>query len=898
MLLRLTLFSLFAVLAGCGGGSDKTADGGSTDSAPAYGALTLAQSTYSIAQSASSMMISVNRVNGSGGAVSVAYATADGTALAGADYTATNGTLDWADGDATPKTIALTVSNSATFSGSKSFNVALSDPAGGATVGVTANATVTIHGSSATGASTLSLSAATYSVAQSAKTLTVTIERGSSSSGAASVTYATADGTASAGADYTAANGTLTWADGDSTAKSFPVAISNATPFAGAKTFTIALASATGATIGAPASAIATITGDAVAAGTLALSAATYTVLQSSGSLVVTVDRINGSGGAVTIGYGTANTSAKAGTDYTATSGVLKWAAGDAAPKSFAIPIATTPFAGSKTFAVAIASPGGGATLGTPGNAVVTISGSSTSAPAGAMGQAAAARLLSQATFGATIDSVSAAASQTYDAWFSAQLAATPSFTYASVPNDQTNWTEFWLTNAVKGQDQLRQRVTFALSQIFVISNSSGALTDQNKSMAYYYDMLATNAFGNFRTLLQTVTLNPEMGTYLSMLRNGVANPALGTHADENYAREIMQLFTIGLVQLNLDGSVQTDSSGIALPTYSQTDVENLARVFTGWASNPTTHAYGDQSWLYDIDYFNPMIAYPSYHDTTAKTLINNTVIAAGGTPASDLKTALDLLFNHPNVGPFLGKQLIERLVTSNPSPAYVSRVASVFNNNGQGVRGDLSAVVKAILTDPEAITATGYGKLREPLLRTVHLWRAFTAADSTGMINEYQVVQNSMATYDESPLQSASVFNFYRPDYQYAGPLTSDGLVVPEFQILNENTLVLADMQNISEAYDFVDSQGTQHSGYQGYSGSISSSSVMLHTAAWESLAATPANLVNELNLILMAGQMPTAMQTTLTNYIAAIPANTPWSRVAEAAELVIDSPQYCVQR
>jgi uncharacterized protein (DUF1800 family) len=300
------------------------------------------------------------------------------------------------------------------------------------------------------------------------------------------------------------------------------------------------------------------------------------------------------------------------------------------------------------------------------------------------------------------------------------------------------------------------------------------------------------------------------------------------------------------------------------------------------------------------VDYFSPMIGYPAYHDATAKTIIGGVSIPAGNTPAADLKIALDTLFNHPNVGPFIGKQLIQRLVTSNPSPAYVSRVAAVFNNNGQGVRGDLAAVAQAILTDPEAIAITGQGRLREPLLRVLGLWRAFNASDANGKIEEYTIAQDSMYIYQEAPEQAPSVFNFFRPDYQRAGPLTAAGLVVPEFQITNENSLVLVNNQNLAQAYDFIDSQGNPHAGYQGSNelNNLSATSVMLKTADWEAYAANPASLVAEFNIILMGGQMSTAMQTTLTNYIANIPANTPWFRVAEAAELIVDSPQYSVQR
>jgi hypothetical protein len=211
-----------------------------------------------------------------------------------------------------------------------------------------------------------------------------------------------------------------------------------------------------------------------------------------------------------------------------------------------------------------------------------------------------------------------------------------------------------------------------------------------------------------------------------------------------------------------------------------------------------------------------------------------------------------------------------------------------------------LLAVARAILTDPEAVAVTGEGKLREPLLRLVNLWRAFNAADSGGKIEEYQVVQNAMQTFAEAPLQSPSVFNFFRPDYQRAGALTNAGLVVPEFQITNENTLVLTSNQLLGSAYAFLDSTGAKHNGYQGFSevNSLTPTSVLLKTAEWEPFAATPATLVAKLNLVLMQGNMPAAMQSSLVNYVSAIPASTPWVRVAEAAEVVVASPQFSIQR
>lgn len=476
--------------------------------------------------------------------------------------------------------------------------------------------------------------------------------------------------------------------------------------------------------------------------------------------------------------------------------------------------------------------------------------------------------------------------------------------TLASVQSSGSGWAPLWWRNAVLGPDQLRQRMAFALSEIFVISAAADGATGGSVNQASYYDVLVNNALGNYRQLLEKVTLQPEMGLYLNLWKNDKPNPATGVHADQNYAREVMQLFSVGLVKLNLDGSVQKDGSGNPIAAYGQPEVEAMANTLTGWASKPAGHS-GDQAWQYDQDYVNPMVSYDSHHDTSAKTLIGGVTVPAGGTTVADLKIALDALFNHPNVGPFIGKQLIQRLVTSNPSPGYIQRVAAVFNNNGAGVRGDLLAVARAILTDAEAASpgGGGYGKLREPILRMTHLWRAFNAADSSGAIGEYGIVNNAINLFAEQPLEAPSVFNFFVPDYLRAGPLSNAGLVAPEFQITNENTAVLAANQIQRQAYQFVDSSGKKYFSPYGYdeTGTLGSSSVLLKTSAWEAYAADPAGLVDQLNLVFMQGAMPSAMKSSLINYVAAIPSSDPSYRAfraVEAAELIINSPQYAVQR
>jgi len=350
------------------------------DASAPVGSLVLSASGYSVAQNGGQLTVTVDRTGGSNGAVSVSYGTSNGTAAAGSDYTASSGVLQWADGDTSAKTFSVPVSNAAPFSGSKTFTVALSAPSAGAAIGNPGSATATISGDAAAPVGSLQLSASSYTIAQGAGSLTVSVTRTGGSSGAAGVTYNTTGGTAVAGTDFTAASGTLSWASGDATTKTFSVPVSNATPFSGNKSFTISLSNAgtSGAALGSPSSAIATITGDAVAAvGSLQLSASSYGVGQAAGTLSVTVNRTGGSSGAVSVTYATANGTAVAGTDFTASSGTLNWASGDSASKSFSVPVSNaTPFSGSKAFTVALSSPTGGATLSSPSSAGVTIAGS------------------------------------------------------------------------------------------------------------------------------------------------------------------------------------------------------------------------------------------------------------------------------------------------------------------------------------------------------------------------------------------------------------------------------------------------------------------------------------------------------------------------------------------
>jgi uncharacterized protein (DUF1800 family) len=424
-----------------------------------------------------------------------------------------------------------------------------------------------------------------------------------------------------------------------------------------------------------------------------------------------------------------------------------------------------------------------------------------------------AARFLAQATFGPVDADIDRLMAIGYAAWIDEQFTLTPAQTHrahweardaeikAANPANSAGQSEvfetFW-KQAVTGQDQLRQRMAYALSQIMVISMVDGTVGDNPRAVADYLDMLGDKGLASYRGLLEAVSRHPMMGAYLSHLRNQKANAATGRVPDENYAREVMQLFSIGLVELNLDGSTKPGPGGAAVETYTPADIAGLAKVFTGWSwdcpAYPANGCFlnGTSGGASDPDrWFKPMLGYPQYHATEAKTFLGTTIAAqAAADPAASLAAALDRLNNHPNVGPFIGRQLIQRFVTSNPSPAYVSAVAAAFDDNGAGVRGDLKAVLKAVLMHAEARTKTDTsGKVREPVLRLSAFLRAFPHTSDTGY---YRVgnTDNPGASLGQTPMRSPSVFNFYRPGFVPPGTQTAArGLVAPEMQLASETT-------------------------------------------------------------------------------------------------------------
>ncbi len=590
---------------------------------------------------------------------------------------------------------------------------------------------------------------------------------------------------------------------------------------------------------------------------------------------------------------------------------------------------------------------------------------------------AEAARFLTQASFGPTLGEIARLQGIGYHAWLAEQFARPPSQHLALVEQRiqrdgidevwQGERHEEWMRVALTGSDQLRQRVAFALSQIFVVSDQSGALEGNPTTLAHYNDLLATHAFGSFRTLLEDVTLHPSMGAYLSMLRNRKANASGTIRPDENYAREIMQLFSIGLVMLNPDGSVRDGdpaSAGVQpIPTYSLDTIKGFAAVFTGWnwstcrpslrtdvltstgAGANDTNGDGEYDrwweWEYCPDdpvdtthwklaraYRTPMTPWEVYHQGASapngggsKQLLRypgvargrvdaNGVLAAGGTARENLAAALDNVFLHPNVAPFISRQLIQRLVTSNPSPGYVQRVAAVFeDDNGAaagGARGNLRAVVGAILLDDEARRPatqacsgpqTGcVGKLREPLLRVTQLLRALDAQPThpngywTEGYPEYYTAQ--------AALRSPTVFNFFQPGYALPGPeIAGRGLVSPEFQITVDTSITrMSNALGTKVLWTWLGNPGLPTAGQW--------RPIVVRLDRDMQIAHQPAALIDRYDVLFMGGTMSAGMRQLLIDHVGSI--NESWAsdtdrrrwRVQDAIWLITTSPEFVVEK
>jgi len=504
---------------------------------------------------------------------------------------------------------------------------------------------------------------------------------------------------------------------------------------------------------------------------------------------------------------------------------------------------------------------------------------------------AEASRFLTQATYGPTLDEITALTNSSYEAWIDRQLTL-PATSHIQRGIDlgyfregiftlegatQRTRISVWANLAIEAPDQLRQRMAFALSQIFVISDRA---ENRHATVTLYYDLLVNNAFGTYRDLLEKVTLNQDMGSFLGMAGNQKANLELNVlRPDENYAREIMQLFSIGLFELELDGTFKLDAQGQRIPTYTQATVEELAKALTGWHFDfisGVTFQQNRETQYYD-DF--PMRAFPDYHDTTLKNFLSvpgfSGVIPPNRSPEQELQQVLDILANHPNTAPFISKQLIQRFVTSNPSPAYVRRIATVFNQTG----GSFQAVIKAILLDTEARqghldSPATFGKIREPILKLTALCTRATLLE-------------------QFPLNAQSVFNFFRPDFSPSGVLAENGLVSPEAQLLTVANIV--NMGSAFTDFSLLSNEGRKTPG----------SDAFIATDHLEELVPDnlmrPEQLIDHLDIILLAGTMPEEMRNMLLNLHSganAYVATNKLTVVNDILYLVTLSPYFNVQR
>lgn len=509
-----------------------------------------------------------------------------------------------------------------------------------------------------------------------------------------------------------------------------------------------------------------------------------------------------------------------------------------------------------------------------------------------------AVRFLTQATFGANLASIQELqAMGSYADWIDAQLdqPASTTLEWVKANSNGSNSTmrhKIWTTNVLTGPDQLRQRVAFALSELFVISDLDYTLSNSQYAVSQFYDILTEDAFGSYRELLERVTLHSSMGVYLSHIRNEKADPARNVRPDENYAREVLQLFSIGLYELAEDGRPRLQD-GNPIPAFGLNEVENFAKVFTGWS-------YAGTNWTDNnggrFDKESPMVAFEEFHDTSEKVLLNGTVLPAGQTAQQDLTGALDNIFAHQNVGPFIATHLIQRLVTSNPTPEYVSRVAATFADNGKGERGDLGAVVKAILLDPEARTGhitmpETFGKIREPLLRFLQTVRTFNVQAGAGAeAGEIRPRARPMDAIDnvvgQAVMQARHVFNFFLP----STPLKAGSdMVAPELEILTEINVASTNNMLFSQIYDF------NHLG----SGSDQYARIQMQREV--ELANDVDALLEHLNIMMTGGAVPAEALSVIGDHVRSVPLDEEegqLNRALDATFLIAASPFHLVQK
>ncbi len=531
---------------------------------------------------------------------------------------------------------------------------------------------------------------------------------------------------------------------------------------------------------------------------------------------------------------------------------------------------------------------------------------------------AEASRFLSQATMGYNYEEIEYVSQIGIDAWLEEQFNIPITITYRQrydeiydtaisifdSPDLRSNYFNYAAYDMIfKEPDVLRHKMAFTLSQIFVASMHDL----RGDGCASYYDFLYTGAFGNFRDMLYNVSLSPLMGWYLSAYGNNKEDLGLGRQPDENYAREIMQLFSIGVYELNNDGTQKFDENGTALETYTNDDIKELAKVFTGLGARFTRGgspaSFQTISFLADMS--GSMKVYKGRHDTNEKTMIDGTVLPAAQTGVEDINAAIDALFNHPNVGPFIGHQLIQQLVKSNPSPAYINRVANAFNNNGEGIRGDMEAVVRAVLTDPEArdcnvLNDPKAGKLIQPLERHTNLCLAFdvsTPSDRYWFKDNYRV-----NTIEQSFFRSPSVFNFFRPEYAETSVVAPNGMVSPEFQILNTTSGIhyLNETERSIKDRPFPN---YTNAGSNWYSSSNSDRPVLdlsdeIQIFNTQGISA----LLDRLDILLCRGQLSAntrnIIENTITQYQANVSNYDTQDAVNDILYFIMASPDYVIRR
>lgn len=533
-----------------------------------------------------------------------------------------------------------------------------------------------------------------------------------------------------------------------------------------------------------------------------------------------------------------------------------------------------------------------------------------------------AGRFVNQATMGAKQAYIEQVRDYSggYEAWIDDQFTVAPSTMLTTM---NTVWTQVYNARLAGGEpaddifgpyslhfnyawwqlnmtnnDLLRQKIAYSLSQILVISANSN-LRDNGETLSSYYDILINNSFGNFKDLLTEVSLHPSMGIYLSHFNNPKSIPAQNIFPDENYAREIMQLFSIGLYELNNNGTRKLDGNGDPIPTYDNNDIKELAKVFTGlgagaindnvtWTNEPY---FGLGIWGTDMTV--PMKMYDDFHETGEKVLLGTQTIPAGQTGEQDIADAIDFLFNHNNVGPFIATRLIQRLVMSNPAPAYVERVANVFNDNGSGVRGDMKAVVKAILLDSDArncstVQSEYAARMREPLMRFLHVARSLNIDTPSGNYwnNSYDFWNDSK----QMALHAASVFNFYNPDHQPVGDIADNSWVAPEFKLHNtSSSIAMINHANRWTIWDVF---------FYSWENDYGDSTKRLLTDDLEALSVDPEALINQLDIIFTHGQLTDETRTIIRDAITPLNNNNNWERTRLALYLILISPDYNIVR